>query len=211
MIDISMTWPLYRRRQVNVGGRVIQLSPLECGILSTLLLNRGKSVSADEIAESVYLGEDGGPDWAASCITVTICRLRQRLGALVIENRFGFGYRIPLPREQVSLAGLTRAETLKPLAHRTAAAGDGMLAATELPPGSHLIRLHPKAGGPYDRMLVVSEQDEGRRLVLSGWIGPPLTRSQWRAAKAALFPAAEVVSWERRRPDGTFHKVAIAV
>ncbi len=96
-------------------------------------------------------------------------------------------------------------------AHRAAPIGCATLVSTALPPSSHLVRLHPAPGQPYDRMIVVTERDGGRELFLSGWIGPPLTLSHWRAAKAALFPAAETVVWERRSADGSLRRVAVRV
>ncbi|WP_298689085.1 hypothetical protein [uncultured Sphingomonas sp.] len=53
-------------------------------------------------------------------------------------------------------------------------------------------------------MIVVTERNGGRELHLSGWIGKPLDRSEWLAARDALFPAAEVVVFERLRADGVF-------
>ena len=70
-------------------------------------------------------------------------------------------------------------------------------ACTALPEGSRLVRFLPGDDPAYDRMTVAVEHDEGRTLHLLGWIGEPLTPAQWRAAKAALFPAAETVRFER--------------
>jgi hypothetical protein len=72
------------------------------------------------------------------------------------------------------------------------------IVASELPPGSHLVRFHPTPETPYDRMIVVTEEDEGETLFLQGWIGKPLTPAEWRAAKAERFPKATRVRFERR-------------
>lgn len=88
------------------------------------------------------------------------------------------------------------------LDHRSSQIGDAMLVATSLPAGSHLVRLHPEIGADYDRLIVVTEQDDGYALFLSGWIGPPLTVQQWREAAAALFPAARLVRFARRTGQG---------
>jgi len=92
-----------------------------------------------------------------------------------------------------------------PPVHRITSAAGMALGSTLLPEPSYLVRILDPATLSYERMIVVSERDEGRELFLSGWIGPPLTVSEWRAAKQALFPRAEVVSWERRRGDGSMH------
>jgi hypothetical protein len=44
----------------------------------------------------------------------------------------------------------------------------------------------------------VTEQEGGEALFLSGWIGEPLTRAEWRRAAAALIPRAQIVRFERR-------------
>ncbi|MBB4860386.1 hypothetical protein HNO88_003729 [Novosphingobium chloroacetimidivorans] len=94
--------------------------------------------------------------------------------------------------------------------HRAVALGGDQLVATALPSSSHLVRFHP-AGLDYDRLIVVTELDEGRKLYLSGWIGKPLTLGQWRDAAALLFPQAEFVSWERKRGDGTFRLITLPI
>lgn len=91
------------------------------------------------------------------------------------------------------------------LRHRTAFIGPMMLVATELAPGAHLVRIHPSADVAYDRMIGVAELDGGATLFLAGWIGRPPPLGDWREAKAALFPNAQSVTWERRRDDGAVH------
>lgn len=89
------------------------------------------------------------------------------------------------------------------MTHRTVAIGApelSHLVTTELPPRSHLVRLFRHASGSYDRMIVVTEEDA--RLLLQGWIGDPLSPATWRTAKAALFPDAAGVRFERRKGDG---------
>jgi hypothetical protein len=95
--------------------------------------------------------------------------------------------------------------------HRFATVDGGKIVATALPCASHLVRFHPDAELPYDRMIVVTELDAGRILFLSGWIGPPLGVVAWRIAKAELFPSAELVMWERRRRDGSARLVRFAI
>jgi hypothetical protein len=86
---------------------------------------------------------------------------------------------------------------------RTVPLGAGRLAATPIPAGSYLVRVHPDGGPQYDRMIVVTPEQDGAVLHLSGWIGTPLTPSEWQAARQAIFPAASHVRFERMRADGT--------
>jgi hypothetical protein len=87
---------------------------------------------------------------------------------------------------------------------RTARLGTLRLMATPMAPGVHLVRFFPGDGPHYDRMIVVTEKDEGRELHLSGWIGKPLAPAEWLDARDALFPDAEVVVFERLLENGTF-------
>lgn len=87
---------------------------------------------------------------------------------------------------------------------RSARVGGLTLVSTEVPAGSQLIRLHVGDDPEYERMILVTPEDNGKTLHLAGWIGQPLAPSQWREASAQLFPAARVVRWERLRADGTF-------
>lgn len=74
------------------------------------------------------------------------------------------------------------------------------LISTPLPAGSHLVRFMDGPNG-YKQMIVVTELDGGEVLFLQGWIGKPLTPSEWREARDLLFPNAREVRFERIR-DG---------
>jgi hypothetical protein len=89
---------------------------------------------------------------------------------------------------------------------RTVGLGAGRLAATPIPAGSYLVRVHPDSGPHYDRMIVVTPEEDGTVLHLAGWIGDPLTPGEW------LFPSATHVRFERMRADGTLshRKLTIA-
>lgn len=87
--------------------------------------------------------------------------------------------------------------------------GAQLLVASPIPPGSFLVRVHPREGAPYDRMIVVSPSDRGDAIHLRGWIGKPLTPAQWLAAKHALFPKALTVRFERLQSDGTLSERVI--
>jgi len=96
-------------------------------------------------------------------------------------------------------------------AYRAAVVGHECLYATDLPPGSQLVRVCPETSFAYDRMIVVTERDGGRELFLQGWIGEPLSLDQWRTARATLFPAAQVITWERREDDGTVRHIRVSI
>jgi hypothetical protein len=87
---------------------------------------------------------------------------------------------------------------------RAAQIGALRLIATQLAPSVHLVRFFPGDGPHYDRMIVVTEKNEGGELHLSGWIGKPLAPAEWLAARDALFPDAEAVVFERLQADGSF-------
>ena len=95
--------------------------------------------------------------------------------------------------------------------YRKAHVGPVTLYATEIPERSSLVRVGQGDDLSYDRMITVTERHGGREIFLAGWIGPPLTVRQWRAAKATLFPDAVKVSWERREDDGSFRHVEFPV
>lgn len=71
------------------------------------------------------------------------------------------------------------------------------LVPTALGHGSVLVRFHPDDGSRYDRMIVVTPEEDGRVLHLMGWIGAPLTPAEWQAARDTLFPKAREVQFER--------------
>jgi hypothetical protein len=98
-------------------------------------------------------------------------------------------------------------------AHRVIAIGTARLVATTLAEGCHLIRLHPTADAPYDRMTVVTEREGGGVLFLAGWLGSIITEhlDLLRAGRSGLFPAATIVAWERRRRDGSIHLARLRI
>jgi len=65
-------------------------------------------------------------------------------------------------------------------------------------PNVHIVRFHPDPLTPYDRGIVVTEQDSGTTLFLELWIGKPLTSREWRDARDTLFPAAKRIRFYRR-------------
>ena len=78
-----------RRMDVSVGGRNIDLSPLEFRALRYLVHNKGRVVSQSELSEHVYSSE-AEPD--SNALEVLVGRLRRKMGATTITTRRGYGY-----------------------------------------------------------------------------------------------------------------------
>lgn len=78
-----------RRRTVAVGGRNVELSPLEYRLLRYLVHNQGRVVSQGELIDHVY-GGDHEPD--SNAVEVLVGRLRRKVGTETIGTRRGHGY-----------------------------------------------------------------------------------------------------------------------
>ena len=79
-------------RRASRGGRTLQLTPKEFGILELLLASGGRCVSAEELLARVW---DEQADPFTNAVKVTISRLRAKLGEPpVIETVARYGYRI---------------------------------------------------------------------------------------------------------------------
>jgi two-component system, OmpR family, response regulator len=78
-----------RRMDVSIGGRPIDLSPLEFRALRYLVHNKGRVVSQGELGEHVYSSE-AEPD--SNALEVLVGRLRRKIGATSIMTRRGYGY-----------------------------------------------------------------------------------------------------------------------
>lgn len=80
------------RRRVSRAGRPLSLTRKERGVLEVLLLADGSVVSAGELFERVW---DERTDPFSNTVTVTLARLRRKLGAPdPIETVVGEGYRL---------------------------------------------------------------------------------------------------------------------
>jgi len=64
------------RRQATIAGRRLHLTPIEYGILVTMMRNAGKIVSHDDLLKAVW-GENYRGDY--SVLRVNVSRLRQKL------------------------------------------------------------------------------------------------------------------------------------
>jgi DNA-binding response OmpR family regulator len=78
-----------RRMNVTVGGKAVNLSPLEFRLLSYLMHNAGRVVSQIELGEQIH-GDHS--ERGSNAIEVIVGRIRRKLGIAFIETRRGFGY-----------------------------------------------------------------------------------------------------------------------
>ena len=88
------------RRQAAIGGRKLHLTPIEYGILVTLMRSAGKIVGHDELLRAVW-GENYRGDY--SVLRVNVSRLRQKLEEnprrpTYIVTVPGRGYWMPIGR-----------------------------------------------------------------------------------------------------------------
>jgi two-component system, OmpR family, response regulator len=77
-----------RRMSVVVDGAPQKVSALEYRLLDYLAHQRGRVVSAGELAEHLH----GGDSADQNAIEALVARLRRKIGADLIETRRGFGY-----------------------------------------------------------------------------------------------------------------------
>jgi two-component system response regulator QseB len=79
------------RRSVTQGGADVDLSAKEFAVLEALMQRPGAVLSREKLEESVYgWGEEVG----SNAIEVHLHNLRKKLGAAVIKNVRGVGYRV---------------------------------------------------------------------------------------------------------------------
>jgi two-component system, OmpR family, response regulator QseB len=79
------------RKSATQGGVAVELSAKEFAVLETLMQRPGAVLSREQIEESVYgWGEEVG----SNAIEVHLHHLRKKLGASVIKNVRGVGYRV---------------------------------------------------------------------------------------------------------------------
>lgn len=79
------------RMSASYAGRPIRLSQLEFRFLHYVAHQRGRAVSAGELAEHLYGVEEASD---TNAIEALVVRLRRKIAPDVIETRRGFGYRI---------------------------------------------------------------------------------------------------------------------
>jgi hypothetical protein len=76
----------------------------------------------------------------------------------------------------------------------------------KLPSNSYLVRICEGEGPEYSRMIVVTLDEDS--IFLRGWIGKPLSPSEWKKAAKEYFPGITKVKFERYR-NGVFQLVEL--
>ena len=79
----------HRQMRVTLGGEPLALTPQEFRLLSYLMRNAGRTVSAPELLGELYADD---PDKDVNVVEVLIGRVRRKLGPDIIQTRRGLGY-----------------------------------------------------------------------------------------------------------------------
>jgi two-component system, OmpR family, response regulator VanR len=80
------------RREAHRGGRLLDLTPKEFGVLEALMAADGDAVSVEDLLQRVW---DEHADPFTNTVRMTIMTLRRKLGSPpVLETVMGAGYRI---------------------------------------------------------------------------------------------------------------------
>ena len=79
-------------REVTVAGQPVQLSAREWAVLEPLISRPGRVLSRPQLEEKLYSWRD---DVSSNAVEVYIHGVRKKLGAGIIENQRGLGYRVP--------------------------------------------------------------------------------------------------------------------
>ena len=87
-----------RQMRLAVRGVPVALSPQEYRLVAYLMLNRGRVVPQQELAEHLQADHF---ERESNAVEVLVGRVRRKLPAALIETRRGFGYLVP--NEQASL------------------------------------------------------------------------------------------------------------
>ncbi|MBP7453603.1 MAG: response regulator [Ottowia sp.] len=79
-------------REVTVAGQPVLLSAREWAVLEPLIARPGRVLSRPQLEEKLYSWRD---DVSSNAVEVYIHGVRKKLGAGIIENQRGLGYRVP--------------------------------------------------------------------------------------------------------------------
>lgn len=85
-IRYRMTIPMLERREVEVR---IPLTPTETEVMACLLAARGVRLTYEQLAQYVWPGEDGGPEFAETAISLAITSLQAKGIAITFNRRLG--------------------------------------------------------------------------------------------------------------------------
>lgn len=78
-----------RARRLTLGGRPVELTPLEFRLLAYLMHHLGRAVHQTELTEHLYADE---ADRGDNAVEALVARLRRKIGADTIRTRRGHGY-----------------------------------------------------------------------------------------------------------------------
>ena len=79
-------------REVSLAGQPVQLSAREWAVLEPLLARPGRVLSRQQLEDKLYSWRD---EVSSNAVEVYIHGVRKKLGAGLIENQRGLGYRVP--------------------------------------------------------------------------------------------------------------------
>lgn len=96
-IYIEFRWYDYVNQRVNYLGEWIHLEPQEANLLLILMVNRGRSLKAQEMIEMLWPDPDEEPDDSYSTLKQYIYRVRQKIPNVIISAGWGMGWYIPRP------------------------------------------------------------------------------------------------------------------
>ncbi len=77
---------------VTVNGQAVDLTQMEYRLLHHLVVNRGKIITASELADDIY---SHNHERDTNAVEVLIGRLRRKIGRDYVGTRRGFGYIFP--------------------------------------------------------------------------------------------------------------------
>ena len=78
-----------RRMTVTMGGKTIELTPLEFRLLRYLVHNSGRVVPSSELFDHIYASENIA---GSNALEVLVNRTRKKVGSEVINTKRGYGY-----------------------------------------------------------------------------------------------------------------------
>lgn len=78
-----------RSLRVTFDGKAVEVSPMEYRLIAYLAANKGRNITAIELANHVQGRDD---DFAKNAVEAMVTRIRRKTAAEAIHNRRGFGY-----------------------------------------------------------------------------------------------------------------------
>ena len=91
--QLKMTWPMMKRKQISIDGKIVKLSYWKTVIVVTLLLRRKKITSVEMLIAILYPDPDREPDWGENMVRKHVCEIRRK-GLNIITVPYQ-GYYLP--------------------------------------------------------------------------------------------------------------------